>query len=105
MVEQPQDARKDDASADDQGVVGGVLKAMALSGVQQLINHSLAVSLIDMRAAQLRDGQVVLLTCQGKEVFNKVKINGQVQKYLQKKAQDFVTSLNTLRQKLPARRH
>lgn len=97
QVGEPQDAHENDES-----FLGNVLKAMALSGVKQLLNHSLALSLIDMRSALVRDGEVILVTCHGKEVFNKVKINDQVQKYPQDKAEDFVKNINRLREKLPA---
>jgi hypothetical protein len=97
QVGEPQDTHKN-----DEGLFGNVLKAMALSGVKQLLNHSLALSLTDMRSALVRDGEVVLVTCQGKEVFNKVKINDQVQKFPQDKAEDFAKNINRLRAKLPA---
>ncbi|MDB5962737.1 MAG: hypothetical protein JWP59_4031, partial [Massilia sp.] len=97
QVGEPQDTHKN-----DEGLLGNVLKAMALSGVKQLLNHSLALSLTDMRSALVRDGEVVLVTCQGKEVFNKVKINDQVQKFPQDKAEDFAKNINRLRAKLPA---
>lgn len=86
----------------DEGFLGGILKTMALSGVKQLLNHSLALSLSDMRTALVRNGEVVLVTCQGKEIFNKVKVNDQVQKYPQDKAEDFAKNVNRLRAKLPA---
>lgn len=91
---------KDDRVNGD-SFLGNVLNAMALSGVKQLLNHSLALSLVDMRSALVRDGEVVLVTCQGKEVFNKVKINDRIQKYSQDKAEDFVKSINRLREKMP----
>lgn len=91
-----------DAHENDEGVLGNVLKAMALSGVKQLLNHSIALSLVDTRSALVRDGEVILVTCQGKEVFNKVKLNDEVQKYPQAKAEDFVNNINRLRAKLPA---
>lgn len=97
QVGEPQDAHEKDDS-----FLGNVLKAMAISGVRQLLNHSIALSLIDMRSARVRDGEVILVTCQGKEVFNKVKINDQVQKYPQDQAEDFVKNINRLREKLPA---
>lgn len=97
QVGQPQDAHDNDES-----FLGNVLKAMALSGVKQLLNHSIALPLIDMRTALVRDGEVILVTCQGKEVFNKVKINDQVQRYPQDKAEDFARNINRLREKLPA---
>jgi hypothetical protein len=96
-VGDPKDAREK-----DEGFLGNVLKAMALSGVKQLLNHSLALSLADTRSAMVRDGEVVFVTCQGKEVFNKVKINDQVIKYPQENAQEFVRNLNRVRAKLPA---
>ena len=86
----------------DEGFFGNVLKAMALSGVKQVLDHGLALALTDTRSAQVRDGQVVFVTCKGKEVFNQVKINDQVQKYPQDKAEDFVRNLNQVRSKLPA---
>jgi hypothetical protein len=91
-----------DAHDKDEGFLGSVMKAMALSGVKQLLNHSLALSLADTRSALVRDGQVILVTCQGKEVFNKVKINDQVLKYPQGPAEEFVMNLNRARAKLPA---
>jgi hypothetical protein len=91
-----------DAHDKDEGFLGSVLKAMALSGVKKLLNHSLALSLADTRFALVRDGEVILVTCQGKEVFNKVKINDQVQKYPQEPAEEFVKNLNRARAKLPA---
>lgn len=90
------------AKASDEGFLGNILKTMALSGVKQLLNHSLALSLTDMRSALVRDGEVILVTCQGKEVFNKVKINDQVQKFSQDQADDFARSVNRQRAKLPA---
>jgi len=97
QVGEPQDAHEK-----DEGFLGNVLKAMALSGVKQVLNHGLALSFIDMRSALVRNGEVILVTCQGKEVFNKVKINDQVQKYPQDKAEDFVRNINQLREKFPA---
>jgi hypothetical protein len=97
QVEEPQDAHDK-----DEGFLGSVLKAMALSGVKQFLNHGLALSLADTRSAQVRDGEVVFVTCQGKEVFNQVKINNEVQKYPQANAEDFVRNLNRLRATLPA---
>jgi hypothetical protein len=91
-----------DAHQKDEGFLGNVLKAMALSGVKQLLNHSLALSLADTRSAIVRDGEVVLVTCQGKEVFNKVKINDEVIKYPQENAEEFVRNLNRVRARLPA---
>ncbi|MBW8896684.1 MAG: hypothetical protein JF619_00865 [Massilia sp.] len=96
-VMEPQDAHEK-----DEGFLGNMLKAMALSGVKHFLNHSIALSLIDTRSAQVRDGEIVFVTCQGKEVFNQVKINNQVQKYPQENAEDFVGHLNRLRAKLPA---
>jgi hypothetical protein len=96
-VGEPQDARDK-----DEGFLGNMLRTMALSGVKQLLDHSLALSLADMRTALVRQGQVVLVTCQGKEVFNKVKINDQVQTYPQDQAEDFVKAVNRQREKLPA---
>jgi hypothetical protein len=97
QVGEPQDTHKS-----DDGIFGNMLKAMAMSGVKQLIDHSLALSLTDLRTARVRDGEVVLLTCQGKEVFNKVKINDQVQKFPQDQAEDFVRNVNRQRDRLPA---
>lgn len=97
QVGEPQDAHDK-----DEGFLGNILKSMALSGVKQFLNHSLALSLTDMRSALVRNGEVILVTCQGKEVFNKVKINDQVQKYPQDKAEDFVRNVNQLREKFPA---
>lgn len=97
QVGDPQDAHEKDES-----FLGNVFRAMALSGVKQLFNHSLALSLIDMRSALVRDGQVILVTCQGKKVFNKVKLNSHEQKYRQDKAEDFVKTINRMRDKLPA---
>ncbi|WP_426197259.1 hypothetical protein [Massilia sp. DWR3-1-1] len=97
QVGEPQDTRNS-----DEGVLGNIIKAMALGGVKALLDHSLALSLTDMRTARVRDGEVILVTCQGKEVFNKVKINDQVQKFQPDQAEDFVKSINRLRQKLPA---
>lgn len=91
-----------DAHDKDDGFLGNVFKSMALSGVRQFLDHGLALSLADMRSALVRDGEVVLVTCQGKEVFNKVKINDQVQKYPADKAEAFVNDVNRLRAKLPA---
>ena len=82
--------------------LGNVLKTMALSGVKQMLDHGLALPLADTRSAQVRDGEVVILTCQGKEVFNKVKINNQIQKYPQESADEFVRAVNRARAKLPA---
>jgi hypothetical protein len=75
---------------------------MQLSGVKQFLDHSLALSLADMRSARVRRGEVLLVTCQGKEVFNKVKINDQVQIYPQDKAEEFVKNVNRQREKFPA---
>jgi len=97
QVMEPQDAHDKDDS-----FLGNVLKAMALSGIKQLLNHSIGLALADTRSALVRDGEVILVTCQGKEVFNKVKVNDQVQKYPQDRAEDFVKNLNRQRAKLPA---
>ena len=97
QVGEPQDAHDK-----DEGFFGNMLKTMALSGVKQFLDHSLALSLADMRSALVRRGEVVLVTCQGKEVFNKVKINDQVQTYPQDKAEEFVRNINRQREKFPA---
>ena len=97
QVGEPQDAHDK-----DEGFFGNMVKAMALSGVKQFLNHSIALSLADMRSALVRRGEVVLVTCQGKEVFNKVKINDQVQTYPQDKAEEFVKNINRQREKFPA---
>jgi hypothetical protein len=55
-----------------------------------------------MGSALVRRGEVVLVTCHGKEVFNKVKINDQVQTYPQDKAEEFVKDINRQREKFPA---
>lgn len=86
----------------DEGILGNMIRALALSGVKELLDHSLALSLTDMRTAIVRDGEVVLVTCQGKQVFNKVKFNDQVQKFPQDQAEEFVNSVNRLRRRLPA---
>lgn len=91
-----------DGKDKDEGFFGNVLKAMALSGVKQVLDHGLALALADTRTAQVRDGQVVFVTCKGKEVFNQVKINNEVQKYPQDEAERFVRTLNQVRSKLPA---
>lgn len=97
QIGEPQDARDK-----DEGFLGNMLKTMALSGVRQLLDHSLALALADMRSALVRRGEVVLVTCQGKEVFNKVKINDQVQTYPQDKAEEFVKNINLQREQFPA---
>jgi hypothetical protein len=97
QVGEPQDAH-----VKDEGFFGNMLKTMALSGVKQFLDHSLALSLADMRSALVRRGEVLLVTCQGKEVFNKVKINDQVQTYPQDKAEEFVKNINRQREKFPA---
>jgi hypothetical protein len=97
QIGEPQDARDK-----DEGFFGNILKTMALSGVKQFLDHSLGLSLADMRTALVRRGEVILVTCQGKEVFNKVKINDQVQAYPQDKAEDFVKNVNRQREKFPA---
>ena len=97
QVSQPQESREK-----DEGIFGNMVKAMALSGVKQLLDHSLALPLTEMRSARVRDGEVVLLTCKGKEVFNNVKINDQVQKFPQDQAEVFVSNLNRVRERLPA---
>ena len=97
QVGEPQDARDK-----DEGFLGNMVKAMALSGVKQFLDHSIALSLADMRSALVRRGEIVLVTCQGKEVFNKVKINDQVQTYPQDKAEEFVKNINRQREKFPA---
>lgn len=91
-----------DGQDKDEGFFGNVVKAMALSGVKQVLDHGLALALVDTRSAQVRDGEVMFVTCKGKEVFNHVKINNQVQKYPQDKAEDFVRNLNQVRSKLAA---
>ena len=97
QVMEPQDAHDK-----DEGFLGSVLKTMALSGVKQVLDHGLALSLVDTRSALVRDGEVVFVTCKGKEVFNQVKINDQVLKYPQASAEDFVNNVNRLRATLPA---
>lgn len=97
QVMEPQDAHDK-----DEGFLGNVLKTMALSGVKQVLDHGLALSLVDTRSALVRDGEVVFVTCKGKEVFNQVKINDQVLKYPQASAEDFVNNVNRLRATLPA---
>lgn len=91
-----------DTGGKDEGLLGNMIKALALSGVRQLLNHSIALSLADTRSALVRDGEVILVTCKGKEVFNKVKINDQVQKYPRQDAEAFVRHLNRIRATLPA---
>lgn len=91
-----------DGKDKDEGFFGNVLKAMALSGVKQVLDHGLALALTDTRSAQVRDGQVVFVTCKGNEVFNQVKINNQVQKYPQEEAEGFVRNLNQVRSTLTA---
>jgi uncharacterized pyridoxamine 5'-phosphate oxidase family protein len=54
------------------------------------------------KARPSRRGEVLLVTCQGKEVFNKVKINDQVQIYPEDKAEEFVKNVNRQREKFPA---
>jgi hypothetical protein len=97
QVMEPQDAHDK-----DEGFLGSVLKTMALSGVKQILDHGLALSLVDTRSALVRDGEVVFVTCKGQEVFNQVKINDQVQKYPQASAEDFVSNVNRVRATLPA---
>lgn len=97
QVGEPQETRKS-----EEGFFSNIIKSMALSGVKELLNHSLALSLTDMRSAIARDGAVVLVTCQGKEVFNKIKFNDEVQKFPQDRADDFVKDVNRQRQRLPA---
>jgi hypothetical protein len=97
QVGEPQDAHDR-----DEGFFGNMMRSMALSGVKHFLNHSIALSLADMRSALVRRGEVVLVTCQGKEVFNKVKINDQVQTYPQDKAEEFVKNINRQREKFPA---
>lgn len=91
-----------DAHDKDEGFFGNMVRTMALSGVRQLLDHSLALPLADMRTALVRRGEVVLVTCQGKEVFNKVKINDQVQTYPQDKADEFVKNINRQPERFPA---
>jgi hypothetical protein len=86
----------------DEGFFGNMVRTMALSGVKQLLDHSLALPLADMRIALVRRSEVVLVTCQGKEVFNKVRINDQVQTYPQDKAEEFVKNINRQREQFPA---
>lgn len=97
QVAKPQESRDK-----DEGVFGNMVRAMALSGVKQLLDHSLALPLSDMRSARVRDGEVVLVTCKGKEIFNNVKINDQVQKFPQDQAEIFVSNVNRVRDRLPA---
>ena len=85
-----------------EGFLDNVFAAMALSGVKQLLDHSIALSLTDTRSALVRNAEVVFVTCEGKEVFNSVKFNDQVQKYPQESAEDFVRNVNRQRAKLPA---
>jgi hypothetical protein len=85
-----------------EGFLDNVFAAMALSGVKQLFNHSIVLSLTDTRSALVRNGEVILVTCNGKEVFNSVKFNGEVQKYPQDGAEEFVRNVNRQRAKLPA---
>lgn len=99
QIGEPQE--KESRKSDD-SILGNIFKAMALSGVKQFLDHSLALSLTDMRTALVRDGEVILVTCQGKEIFNNVKINDQVQKFPQDQANDFVKHVNRLRQSVPA---
>lgn len=91
-----------DAETKDEGFLGHMVKAMALSGVKQLLDHSLELPLVDVRAASVRGGQVILVACDGKEVFDNVKVNGEVQTYPQDKAEDFVKMINRQRKSLPA---
>jgi len=91
-----------DGKEKDEGFFGNVVKAMAISGVKQVLDHSLALALVDTRSAQVRDGEIVFVTCKGKEVFNHVKVNNQVQKYPQDKAEDFARTLNQARSRLAA---
>jgi hypothetical protein len=97
QVAEPQDTGKS-----DEGFFGNMIKSMALSGVRQLLDHSLALPLTEMRTAFVRDGSVVLVSCQGKEVFSNVKINGKEQKFPQDQAEDFVKKITRARAKLPA---
>lgn len=97
QVTAPQDKRDK-----DEGILGNIFKAMALSGVKQLLDHSLALPLTELRTARVRDGEVLLLTCKGEQVFDNVKINDQVQSYPQAQAEDFVKKVNRARASLPA---
>lgn len=103
QIGEPQESReRQENRKSDDSMLGNLFKAMALSGVKQFLDHSLALSLTNMRAALVRDGAVVLVTCQGKEIFNNVKINDQVQKFPQDQAEDFVKHVNRVRRSLPA---
>ncbi len=97
QVAEPQDTGKS-----NEGFLDNMIKSMALSGVRQLLDHSLALPLTEMRTASVRDGSVVLVSCQGKEVFSNVKINGKEQKFPQDQAEDFVKKITRARAKLPA---
>lgn len=86
----------------NEGLFDGIMSNVALSAVKNLLDHSIALPLRETKSAVVRNGEVVVVTCNGKEVFNQVKFNGSVQKYPQDAAGEFVRNLLHARARFPA---
>jgi hypothetical protein len=93
-----------DQSQDKGGDVGlfeGIVRNVALSAVKNLFDHSIVLPLRDVSAATVRNGEVIVTTCSGREVFSQVKVNDAVQRYPQDGAEAFVKNLMLARRKQP----
>lgn len=96
-VVEPQKAKNSNASIFEE-----LLSSMTLTAFKSILDHSIGLPLTDTKSASVRDGEVIVLTCSGKEVFGKVTINDTVQKYPQDQAERFVKDIMQIRAKLPA---
>jgi hypothetical protein len=63
--------RQENEDADDDNALGHAIKTAVFSGVRELLDHSAACDIRDIRRADYRDGEIVLVARNGRHLFAK----------------------------------
>ena len=60
---------------DEDGLLASVIKSAVLGSVRELLDHSLACPIADLRDVRYRDGRLILITEDGDRIFEDLDIN------------------------------
>jgi hypothetical protein len=60
---------------DEDGLLASIIKGAVLGGVRELLDHSLACPVEDLRDVRYRDGRLILITEDGERIFEDLDIN------------------------------
>ena len=87
---------------DDDNVVAAAIKAVVVSAVRSLLDHSIECPLRDVRSAEWRDGRLVLTGVDGASLFDGVDVDGHdvMEGFSERAAREFVREFRHAKDRL-----